>query len=179
MDADINKVRFYNLDGKSFSNVIQFEASSTIFEGLDILAAWRWNDVKMTIDGILREKPLTSRYKGLLTASWLTHLRKWQFDYTLQLNGPGRIPSTETNPEMYRRDNNFESYILMNAQITKNFRKWNIYIGTDNLTGFRQHDPVIAADDPFGEFFDSSLIWGPVHGRKIYAGFRIFFDRDV
>jgi outer membrane cobalamin receptor len=179
MDASTDEVRFYNLDGKSYSNVFQLEASSTIIEGFDLLAAWRWNDVKMTIDGVLREKPLTSRYKGLLTASWLTHLRKWQFDYTLQLNGPGRVPSTASNPEQYRRSDSFDPYVVMNAQITRNFKKWNVYIGSENLTNYKQHDPIIAADDPFGEFFDSSLIWGPVHGRKIYAGFRIFFNRDI
>jgi len=179
MDASVDEVRFYNLDGKSYSNVLQFEASSTIFEGFDLLAAWRWNDVKMTIDGVLREKPLTSRYKGLLTASWLTRLRKWQFDYTLQLNGPGRVPSTALNPEAYQRDDSFKPYFVMNAQVTRNFKKWNIYAGAENLTNFMQHNPVIAADNPFSEYFDSSLIWGPVHGRKIYVGFRIFFNRDV
>jgi outer membrane receptor protein involved in Fe transport len=179
MDADVNEVRFYNLDGKSYSNVVQLEASGTIFEGFDLLAAWRWNDVKMTIDGILREKPLTSRYKGLVTASWLTHLRKWQFDYTFQLNGPGRVPSTVSNPDPYRRDDKFGTYVVMNAQVTRNFKKWNIYLGAENLTNYKQHDPIIAASDPFGEYFDSSLIWGPVHGRKIYAGFRIFFNRDL
>ena len=178
LDADINQVRFYNLDGKSYSNVIQIEASSQLFQGFDLLTAWRWNDVRMTIDGVLREKPLTSRYKGLLTASWLSRLGKWQADYTLQLNGPGRIPSTEINPEPYRRENGFKAYTVMNAQLTRNFRKWNVYIGSENLTGFRQHNPIIAADDPFGGYFDSGLIWGPVHGRKIYAGFRIFFERD-
>lgn len=179
MDADINEVRFYNLIGRSFSNVIQFEASSQLFEGFDLLAALRWNDVKMTIDGTLREKPLISRYKGLLTASWMNRLRKWQIDYTLQFNGPGRIPSTALNPEAYRRDDSFKAYTAMNAQVTRNFRKWSIYAGSENLTNFKQHDPIIAADDPFGEYFDSGLIWGPVHGRKIYAGFRVFFNRDI
>ncbi|MFO7621712.1 MAG: TonB-dependent receptor [Bacteroidales bacterium] len=179
MDADINEVRFYNLNGRSFSNVIQLEASSQLFEGFDLLAAWRWNDVKMTIDGTLREKPLISRYKGLLTASWMNRLRKWQIDYTLQFNGPGRIPSTALNPETYRRGESFKAYTAMNAQVTRNFRKWSIYAGSENLTNFKQHDPIIAADDPFGEYFDSGLIWGPVHGRKIYAGFRVFFNRDV
>ncbi len=178
LDADINQVRFYNLDGKSYSNVVQVEGSTQLFQGFDLLAAWRWNDVKMTIDGELREKPLTSRYKGLVTASWLSRLRKWQADYTLQLNGPGRVPSTISNPEPYRRHDNFKAYTIMNAQVTRNFRKWNVYIGSENLTGFRQHNPIIAADDPFGDYFDSGLIWGPVHGRKIYVGFRIFFDRD-
>ncbi len=40
-----------------------------------------------------------------------------------------------------------------------------------------QHNPVIAADNPFSEYFDAAMIWGPVHGRKIYAGFRFAIDR--
>jgi outer membrane receptor for ferrienterochelin and colicins len=179
MDADIDEVKFYNLNGKSYSNVFQVEASSTIFEGFDLMAGWRWNDVKMTIDGILREKPLSGRYKGLVSLSWLTHLRKWQFDYTFQLNGPGRIPSTDSNPEPFRRPDSFNAYPLMNFQVTRNFRRWYLYAGAENLTNFKQHNPIIASEDPFGEFFDSGLIWGPVHGRKIYAGFRFLLNRDI
>ena len=41
---------------------------------------------------MLREKPLTNRYKGLLTAQYQPGLGKWQFDVTLQLNGGGRMP---------------------------------------------------------------------------------------
>lgn len=179
LDADVNEVRFYNLAGKSFSDVLQFEVSATPVDGLDILAAWRWNDVKMTIDGTLREKPLTSRYKGLITASYLTRLRKWQYDYTLQINGPGRIPSTELNPEPYRRLGEFNTYAVMNAQITRNFKKFHIYAGVENLGNFMQKNPIIGADDPMGDYFDSSLIWGPVHGRKIYGGFRFILNRDL
>jgi len=179
LDADINEVRFYNLNGKSYSDVLQFEISATPVDGLDIVAAWRWNDVKMTIDGTLREKPLISRYKGLITASYLSRLRKWQYDYTLQINGPGRIPSTESNPEPYRRMEEFGTYAVMNAQITRNFKKFHIYAGVENLGNFMQHNPIIAADDPMGDYFDSSLIWGPVHGRKIYGGFRFILNRDL
>ncbi|MBA4321523.1 MAG: TonB-dependent receptor [Odoribacter sp.] len=179
LDANIHEVRFYNLQGKSYSNVLQFEASGQFIEGLDLLAAWRWNDVRMTISDTLRGKPLSSRYKGLFTASYLTHLRKWQYDFTLQLNGPGRIPSTDANPEMHRRPDSFKAFTVMNIQITRSFKKWHIYAGVENLLDFRQHMPVISAEDPFGEYFDSALIWGPVHGRKIYAGFRFILNRDV
>lgn len=177
LDATPDEVRFYNLDGKSYSNVLQLEAQLQPFDGLDITAAWRWNDVKQTINGELREKPLSSRYKGLLTASYTTRLKKWQVDYTLQYNGPGRIPSTMSNPEPYQRHDSFKAYPVMNAQITKYFRKWSVYIGGENLTNFMQHNPVIAADDPFSDYFDATMIWGPVHGRKIYAGFRFAIDR--
>jgi hypothetical protein len=148
-------------------------------EGLDLLAAWRWNDVKSTYDGTLMTKPLSSRYKGLFTLSYLTHLRKWQFDYTYQLNGPGRVPSTAANPEEYRREESFKAFSIMNLQITRNFKKLQIYVGSENLLDFTQHMPIIAAEDPFGEYFDSGLVWGPIHGRKIYAGFRFAINREA
>ncbi len=177
LDSDIDRVSFYNLDGKSYSNVFQLEAQVQPVTGLDITAAWRWNDVRQTIGGELREKPLSSRYKGLLTASYTTRMRKWQADYTLQYNGPGRIPSTTANPEPYRRPDYFNAYPVMNAQVTRYFRKWSVYIGAENITGSRQHDAIIAADGPFGPYFDASMIYGPVHGRKLYAGFRFALDR--
>lgn len=179
LDADVNEVRFYNLRGRSYSNVLQFEASVQPVQGLDLLAAWRLNDVMMTIDDVLMTKPLASRYKGLFTASWLTRLRKWQFDYTLQINGPGRIPSTISNPEEYRMPDSFKAFPVMNAQVTRNFKRMHIYAGVENLLDYTQHMAIIDANDPFGEYFDSSLIWGPVHGRKIYGGFRFFLNREM
>lgn len=179
LDASVDEVRFYNLNGKSYSNVLQLEASFKPAEGLDLLAAWRWNDVKMTIDEKLRTKPLTSRYRGLFTVSYLTHLRKWQYDYTLQINGPGRVPSTSSNPADYIRPETFGTFAVMNLQVTRNFRRLQMYAGSENLLDYRQHDPVIAAEDPFGDYFDASLIWGPVHGRKIYAGIRFLINRTV
>ena len=38
-----------------------------------------------------------------------------------------------------------------------------------------QHDTVVAADDPFGPYFDGTLVWGPLMGRRFYAGFRFEF----
>jgi outer membrane receptor protein involved in Fe transport len=177
LDTDIDRVLFYNLDGRSWSNVFQVEAQMQPVTGLDISAAWRWNDVWQTIGGELREKPLSSRYKGLLTVSYTTRMRKWQVDYTLQYNGPGRIPSTLANPEPYRGNDYFSAYPVMNAQVTRYFRKWSVYLGAENITGSRQHNAIIAPEDPFGPYFDGAMIWGPVHGRKLYAGFRFAIDR--
>ena len=65
----------------------------------------------------------------------------------------------------------------MNTQISKFFRKWSIYAGCENIGDFTQKNPIIAADDPWGNHFDSSKIWGPVHGRKFYIGIRFGLDR--
>ena len=178
MDTDVNRVLFYNLDGKSFSNVLQLEAQWQPVNRLDLLTAFRWNDVRMTTGGELRQRALSSKYKGLLSLSYQSYLRKWQYDVTFQLNGPGRIPSTAQNPPEYRRDEAFNPYLIINGQVTRKFKNLDVYLGVENLTGFRQKDPVIAASDPFSEYFDAGLVWGPIMGRMIYGGIRLSFNRN-
>jgi len=175
MDSDIDIIRFSALQGKSYSNSAQLEANYELIEGLDATAALRYTDVKQTIGGKLMQKPFTSLYKGLITASYMLPNQKWQFDVTSQFNGGGRIPSTSENPVEYQRSLNYNSYTILNSQLTRYFKYWNIYLGVENITDFKQHDPIIAAEDPFGEYFDGGLVWGPIHGRKIYAGVRVTF----
>ena len=175
---DVNKVLFYNLNGKSYSNTYQLEASYELIKGLDATLAFRYNDVKQTIGGSLLEAPLTNRFKGLTTFSYKTPLEKWQFDFTTQFNGGGRIPSTIENPIEYRLNDEFPSYTVLNAQITKFFKHWEIYAGVENLLNFTQQNPIIAAEDPYGNYFDSSLIWGSIHGRKYFLGIRFAIERE-
>jgi len=177
-DQSTDAVYFYNLNGDSYANNFQVEAKYELIKGLDMVAAWRINDVKMTINDELVDRPLRSRYKGLLNFSYTTPLKKWQFDFTTQFNGKGRVPSTVMNPQEYQRPEEFDPYQIMNGQITKYFRTWELYVGVENLANFTQSDPIIAGDDPFGQYFDSSLIWGPVMGRKIYFGLRFAIDRE-
>ena len=47
----------------------------------------------------------------------------------------------------------------------------------ENLFDYRQDDPIIAPDDPFGPYFDSGFVWGPIFGRNIYAGVRYALDK--
>lgn len=171
-DTDIFSVLIYNLDGRSFSNSFQVEANYELLSGLDATAAFRINDVKMTYDGQQLEKPFVNKYKGLLSFSYKPGLGRWQFDLTGQFNGQTRLPSTGARPEPFQLDERSPVYTIVNAQITRHFRKWNIYLGGENLTNYKQKDPIIAANEPFGEFFDSSMIWGPVSGIKVYAGLR-------
>jgi hypothetical protein len=65
----------------------------------------------------------------------------------------------------------------VNGQITKYFRNWNIYLGVENLFDFRQDNPIIDAASPRSDNFDATMIWGPVHGRKIYGGLRFTIPR--
>ena len=163
VDSDIHQVHFYNLDGISYSHTFQIDATYPFFEGFSLLGAFRYNDVKTTINGKLRDKPLSSRYKGLVTATYKTPLEIWQFDLTLQINGDGRMPDGFGT---------FDAYPILNAQILKWFRWGNIYIGGENLTNFKQKNPIIGCHDPWGENFDATMIWGPVDGIMVYAGIK-------
>ena len=172
-DSSPTEIRITNLDGKSYSNTLQLDATYPVVKGLEITAAWRWNDVKCTYGGELMEKPLTSRYKGLITASYKTPLGIWQFDATLQLNGGGRMPT----PVDGLWESRFRSYEQVSAQITRWFRHFSVYIGGENLTGFRQKQPIINATDPWSSTFDPTMVWGPVHGAMFYAGIRVNIGR--
>lgn len=178
LDSDVHKISFYNLDGKSFSNNYQLQLDYELIKNLDVTAAFRYTDVQSTYDGVLKKRPLTSDYKGLFTVSYATNDQGWQFDFTTQFNGGGRIPSTAGLPQQYQREETFNPYTIMNFQATKYLGMFELYAGVENITDFVQKNPVIAAESPFGPNFDSSLIWGPVHGRKIYLGMRFAIDRQ-
>ena len=63
----------------------------------------------------------------------------------------------------------------MNAQVSKTLGKKHLidlYLGGENLTNFLQREAIVSADQPFGPYFDASLVWGPVSGRLVYLGVR-------
>lgn len=178
-DSSPWELAIYSTPGMSYSHTFQIDAAYTPFRGFDILAAYRYNDVKSTYaDGVRREKPLTSRYKALLTFSYSTPLKLWQFDITCQLNGGGRMPDPyilpDGSPSWSRR---FPAYFQLNAQVTRWFRHFSIYAGGENLTNFRQKNPIISASDPWSPSFEPTMVWGPVHGAMAYIGIRFNFGK--
>ncbi len=181
VDSDYNSATFYNLDGDSYANNFQVELHAEPIRLLEITAAYRHTDVKMTIGDALRSKPFTNRYRGMVSASYATRSNDWQFDLTAQFNGPARIP--EVNASSLVMHEGFElltespSYTIMNAQVTYRWQNLDVYVGGENLTDFYQKDPILNSHSPFDDGFDGSMIWGPLMGRKFYMGVRFSIDR--
>lgn len=176
IDYDSNPLELHitNLKGKSFSHTFQIDASYPLFKGLDLTAAYRYNLVKATYNGNLMWKPLQSRYKGLLTASYKTPLGIWQFDATFALNGGGRMPEPYTlssGTQSWNR--NYKAYGQLNAQITRYFRHFSVYIGGENLTNYKQKNPIINAHEPWSSSFEPTMIYGPIQGAMVYVGTRM------
>ncbi len=140
--------------------------------------AYRWFDVKTTYGNKLLEKPFTAAHRAFANLGYDASgigLNGWKLDYTINYVGKKRIPSTAENPEPYRMPGYSPAYISMNAQVSKSLGKnkaFELYVGGENLTNYFQKNVIIAADQPFGNNFDASMVWGPVSGRLIYGGFR-------
>lgn len=160
-------LRFENLDGKSYSHTFQVDATYALFSGMTATAAFRLNDVKCTYDGSLRQKPLTSRYKGLLTLSYKTPLELWQFDVTGQLNGGGELYDQSSYP----------AYFQLQAQVTREFHRFSLYVGGENLTNYKIADPIRHAHHPWSAAFDATQVWGPVTGAMAYVGVRFKLEK--
>ena len=170
---NVNELKFYNLEGKSYSNSFQAEVNFEPLSKLELRLAYRYFDVKTTYGDKLLEKPFTAPHRAFANMAY--GLGGWKFDYTINYNSSKRITGTGGNPSQYARSLQSPDYFLMNAQVTKTLgkkRPFDLYIGAENITNFFQEDAIIAADDPFGPHFDASMVWGPVTGRLLYFGWR-------
>jgi outer membrane receptor for ferrienterochelin and colicins len=119
-------------------------------------------------------KPLVSANRAFINLAYQTR-NYWSFDFTFNWQGQKRIPFTGSNPEPYQLDDYSPNFYVINAQVSKNWKKkFEIYVGVENLLNFRQEDPILASDEPFSPYFDASMVWGPVFGRNIYGGLRYY-----
>lgn len=169
-DSDPGKIIIDNLNGESYSHVVQVDATYPFFKGLTLTAAYRKNIIKCTYGGILRDKPLTSGYKSLVTASYKTPLEKWQFDVTFQMNGGGRMPAAG---ETKLWEESYKALGQLSAQVTRRFKKFEVYLGGENLTDYSQKNAIISANNPWSASFDPTMVYGPIDGAMAYLGVRI------
>ncbi len=177
LDQNSSEINIYNLDGDSYAHSFQIEGSYQFNEFFGVKSAYKFYDVRSTISGELRQVPFNARDRFFLNASYATKYDKWEFDYTLQWFGSKRLPDTSDKPTEFQRSAQTPSFFLMNAQISRGFRWGNIYVGSENLGGFTQKNPIIDAENPFGDNFDASMVWAPVAGRMVYFGFRYKIKR--
>lgn len=177
-----NSILIYNSDGKSFTDNYQIDFNWTPFRGFDLFATFRYTNAKMTVerDGeqILVERPLTSRYKGLINIQYA--VRRWVFDATAQLNGPVRLPELDGDLVKATENPNLSPiYPMFFAQVSYKISNLTLYLGCENIANYVQghkghgQAPILGSEAPFKEGFNSSTVWGPLMGRKFYIGLRL------
>lgn len=179
LDHSPQQALFYNLDGKSFANSLQAEISISPAKGLDFKAAYKYYDVQTQFTKGQLEKTLTPKHRWFANVAYETpdtHDNKhsqWKFDVTFNWLGEQRLPTTATNPLAYRLSDYAPSFATLNAQITRVFSKtFEVYVGGENITNYKQANGILAANAPFGAYFDSTMQYAPAFGQMYYAGLR-------
>lgn len=171
-DTDVNSVSIYNAENGTTGHSVQLHAEYELIKDFSLKAAYRFNDVRSDYLSGRLLKPLISRHRAFLNAS-VELPKRWYIDATFNVQGRKRLPNTLQNPLEFQIDEYSPTFYTVNGQISKFFKNgFETYIGVENLLDFRQEDAIIDAANPFGEYFDSSLIWGPIMGRNIYVGVR-------
>ena len=172
-EPENNIIKIYNSTDRSFTDNYQVDFNWTPFRGFDLFATFRYTNAKMTIERggekMLVERPLTSRYKGLINIQYA--VRRWVFDATAQLNGPMRLPNldgdmtkTELSPV----------YPMFFAQVSYKVSNFTVYAGCENIGNFKQPRPIVVPEGgPYAPGFNSSMVWGPLTGIKGYVGIRL------
>jgi outer membrane receptor for ferrienterochelin and colicins len=171
---DPRQLRFYNLSGRSYSNSVQTEVHYEVAKGFDVKLAYKYDDVRSTYGGVRKQTPLHPRHKGLASLEYVTKNKQWRFNTSFTWYGKARVPDTSPNDLANQRPLVSKDYFLMNAQITYTLRKkWDFYIGAENILNQTQSNAIIANDAPFSKQFDASLVWGQLRGAMVFAGFRV------
>lgn len=173
-DASNSDIVFKNYNGKSYSNSLQAEFSFEPIKNFEVRLAFKYLDVKAEYDGKLQQQVMIPKQRGFLNFGYITKNKRWEFNSTLSVFGKSRLPGLDLNGNQ-----TYSSvYPMLNGQITYIYKKWDFYLGAENITNFKQHDAIVAANEPFGPSFDATEIWGPVMGTNIYIGFRYAIKRN-
>jgi hypothetical protein len=173
------QLRMYASPGVSYATSVQVEFNYSPLKRLEWKMAYRWQDVQSdywTVKGNLSRlaKPFLNKERVLVNVAYALPNDVWKFDLTWQWNGGSRIPNAQAGHlhELGSNPVTAPAYSNLNAQITKKFKRVEIYVGGENLSNFTQVNPLMNASDPFGRYFDATMVWGPIIGRMIYSGIR-------
>lgn len=187
--ADANGGRdiwFFDSDGRrSYSDNWQVDFNVEPFDRFTVALTGRYTNARQeNYGGELVEKPMLSRFKGVLNLQYKTNLSRWIFDFTASVNGSARVYDfmkdlKDDGGELLYPDGRTPVYPLLYAQITRRFRGFDIYAGVENITNFTQMHVLVGDRNAAGEWipwtpgFDASCVWGPIMGRRINLGVRL------
>ena len=171
------EISFYDLVGQSIANSFQVEINYNLVANFNVRMAYKYFDNTTDYKSGNLQKPLQPKNRFFANVSYETPLEdngsQWKFDTTFNYIGRQRLPDTDSNPIAYQLSAYSNSFELLHTQITKVFsKKFEVYLGAENLTNIQQKNPILASDDPFGSNFDSTIVYSPIFGRTIYAGLR-------
>lgn len=178
-DFSARQLLFYNLDGESTAHSVQADFQMEPLKGLGIKFSYKYQVVETDyLEGKL-QKPLIPEHRALVNLGYTSPDGYWYVDFTTNYYGVSRLPDTQMNPEDLQLDAESENFLLFNTQVTRTLGNFEVYVGSENLGNFIQSDAIVDAENPFGDYFDASMIYAPLNGRTFYAGVRFNFEKQA
>lgn len=156
----------------AFSNAFQAELSFQPVQPLTIRLAYKWLEVKANYNGKLQQQVMIPPHRILVNAAYATRNKKWEFDATLSVFSKVRLHDVELPTGEVLHHQYGKVFPMVLAQVTYHFRKFDAYIGGENLANYRQANPIVSAQDPTTLQFDATRVYAPILGRLMYIGFR-------
>ena len=168
-----HQISFYNLEGPSRANSFQLSLDYSLSKALSFRFAYKNYDVKTTYNSGFLQRPLQAQNIFFANVGWETERKsngaQWRWDLTYHSIGAQRLVATSRDD----KGSYSPSYGLWNSQLTRALKtNFEIYSGMENFGNYRQLNPIIGAENPFGADFDTSQVYAPIFGRMIYAGLR-------
>lgn len=172
------QVIFHNLDGASFANSFQLEFNYELAKHFELRSAYKFYDIKTDYLSGKYQRPLQAAHRFFGNLGYETHIKdkgqQWKFDFTYNWIGEQQLPYTASNPTTYQLSEHSPAYSLMNAQITRTFSStFEVYVGGENIGDYTQNPAIVDAQNPFGPYFDATILYAPVFGQMYYAGLRL------
>lgn len=171
------QVVFYNLQGRSFANSMQLDFNIEPLHHLNIRNSYKYYDIATDYQSGRFQRPLQARHRFFSNVEYESEPTDknslWKMDVTYNWIGSQQLPTTQNNPVGEQLGTKSPAYSLVNTQVTRVFSKtFEMYLGGENIFNYRQGLAVLGADNPFGTYFDATIIYAPVFGRMFYAGLR-------
>lgn len=181
---NLQQVRFYNLEGKSYAKSFQLSANYEVFKDFEMRLAYKNTLQKIKYEQGLLQKPLQAQERYFVNLSYKTpktdHGGYWHFDTTFNHIGAMRLPDTSSNPIEYQTYTKSKPYYLFNFQVNKFIgNHFSLYFGGENVLDYTQHKAILANDSPFSDYFDGSIIYAPINGRMFFAGLRYSIPQRI
>ena len=167
---------------RSFARSVQAELRVEPVKDLQVEDTYKYLDVRTTYGNELLSKPLIPSHHAFLNLCYASTFDKRRADFPVRWfsqrplghlgNDTAHQHAAGQNPAVYYAPR----YAALNTQITRAFKRLEVYAGAENLTNYRQPNPIESAAFPFSPTFDAAMVRGPVYGRLTYVGLRYRVD---
>lgn len=172
-NTDPNLIIYDNLKGYALSRGLSAAWQQSFTFPLQLSLGINLQQVFQKVGGSGEKTPqlFVPFIASTFTASYTFKQIGLTLDWTGRITGSQNLPAY---PEPFGRPLKSPWYSVQNLQVAKEFPHigLRLYVGIKNIWNTTQQSPLIDPQNPFGEYFDTSYVWGPLQGRRFYLGLR-------